>query len=68
MRMPFHERIFCTVPDALDALSLGRTKFYELVSRGDIKITKVDSRTLVIVDSLKKLASPVDPAAMKTAA
>ncbi len=66
--VPFYERITCTVPQALQATGLGRTKFYELVNRGVVEITKIDGRTLAIVASLKRLAQPIDPAAQKKVA
>lgn len=63
-RVPFNERITCTVPDALAATGLGRTKFYELIGRKIVETTKVDGRTLVIVDSLKRIAhGAADPTA-----
>ena len=56
--IPFFERFTCTVPDALQATGLGRTKLYELISNGVIETTKVGTRTLVVVASLKRVAEP----------
>ena len=43
-----------SVPDALRFLGLGRSKFYELVGRGEIAVVKVGARTLVPMASLEK--------------
>lgn len=53
--VPFRERLLCSVNEALAAVSLGRTKFYELVGNGTIQTRKVGKKTLVVVDSLKAL-------------
>lgn len=58
LTIPFHERITCTVPDALQATGIGRTKLYDLIGKGLVETTKVGTRTLVVVASLKRLASP----------
>ncbi len=48
-----------SVAETLELLSIGRTKFYELVDSGDLKITKLDRKSLVyaidIAAFLKKL-------------
>jgi hypothetical protein len=49
------EKLTCTVKEALAALSLGHTKFYELVRAGDIDIVKIGTRTLVKVASLLRI-------------
>ncbi len=50
-----------SVRETLDLLSIGRTKFYELVDTGDLKITKLGAKSLVyateIVAFLVKLRS-----------
>lgn len=38
-----------SVKETLDLLSIGRTKFYELVDQGDLKIHKLGTRSLVYV-------------------
>lgn len=63
LAIPFYERITCTVPDALQATGLGRTKLYDLISKGTVETTKVGTRTLVIVASLRRLAEPTKTAA-----
>ena len=49
------EKLTCTVKEALAALSLGRSKFYELVGAGEIDTIKVGTRTLVKVASLLRV-------------
>jgi excisionase family DNA binding protein len=49
-------KITCTVPEALDALSIGRSKFYEMVRNGEIDIVKFGPRgTRVKVASLLRV-------------
>jgi len=42
------------LPDACRFLSLGRSKVYELIARGDLEVVKIGSRTLVPMASLEK--------------
>jgi hypothetical protein len=53
--IPFSERPFCSVNEALEATSFGRTKFYELLNAGTIESVMVDGRRLVVVPSLIRL-------------
>ncbi|BAE49291.1 helix-turn-helix transcriptional regulator [Paramagnetospirillum magneticum] len=53
--------ITLTVPAALRASGLGRTKFYELIAAEKIKTIKIGSRRLVVYSSLKDLLSGEDP-------
>jgi len=48
--------ITVTVATALAVTGLGRTKFYELVKAGRIKIVSVGRRTLVVYADLERLA------------
>ncbi|MCW6512128.1 helix-turn-helix domain-containing protein [Lichenifustis flavocetrariae] len=57
MFLPFEERLTCTVRDALEATSIGRTTLYGLIKRGQIKTAKLGTRTLIDVKSLKELTS-----------
>ncbi len=54
-RIPFHERITCTIPDACAATGLGRTLLYEKIGAGLVQSTKVKGRRVVLVASLKAL-------------
>ena len=49
------ENITVSVNDAAKALSLGRSKIYELICSGDLKIVKIGRRTLVTVASIRNL-------------
>lgn len=40
------------VPDAMRMLGIGRTKFYDLVGRGEIDTIKIDRATRVVVESI----------------
>jgi hypothetical protein len=43
-----------TLPQAMDQLSCGRTKLYDLHQRGHIELVKLDRRTRVTERSVKK--------------
>jgi excisionase family DNA binding protein len=49
------EQVATTVDDAAAALGIGRTKLYELISRGDLKAFKIGRRTLVTTKSIRDL-------------
>jgi excisionase family DNA binding protein len=44
-----------SVNETLNLLSIGRTTFYELVGRGELKITKLGKKTLVYAIDLAAL-------------
>jgi excisionase family DNA binding protein len=44
-----------SVKETLEQLSIGRTTFYELVDRGDLKITKLGRKSLVYAIDLATL-------------
>ena len=46
-----------SVKETLELLSIGRTMFYELVDREDLKITKLGRKTLVYAVDLAALLS-----------
>jgi excisionase family DNA binding protein len=52
--IPFMQRPTCTIKEACQAAGMGRTKFYELIKGGELKITSVGRRRLVQVPSLLK--------------
>lgn len=43
-----------TVRDAADRLSIGVTKFYELMSRGEIPMVKIDRATRVRLSDVER--------------
>lgn len=49
------DKLTCTVNEACASLSLGRSKFYELVRDGQIDTIKIGTRTLVKVASLLRI-------------
>ncbi len=56
--MPFSQKITCTINEACEATSLGRTKLYELIGDGRLATTIVGRRRLVVVRSLLSLLEP----------
>lgn len=54
-RIPFADRLACTIAEACDATGLGRTKLYELMGDGHIETTTIGRRRLVLVQSLLSL-------------
>jgi hypothetical protein len=44
-----------SVKETLDLLSIGRTKFYELVGQGDLRINKLGTKSLVYVTDIVAL-------------
>ena len=50
------EPLFVPVNDGAKILSLGRSKFYQLVSENQIPLVKVGRKSLVSVASLKSFA------------
>lgn len=57
-RLPFAERISCTIDEACEATGLGRTKLYELIGSGQLITTTIGRRRLVVVRSLLALLDP----------
>jgi excisionase family DNA binding protein len=57
-RIPFRERICCSIAEACRAGGFGRTTIYGLISSGRIKTVKVGRRTLISVQSLLALLEP----------
>jgi excisionase family DNA binding protein len=43
------------VSETLELLSIGRTKFYELVDQGDLRIAKLGTKSLVYVTDIMAL-------------
>jgi len=46
-----------SVPEACRRLSIGRSMFYELVKRGEVRVIRIGSRTLVPESELEKLVA-----------
>jgi excisionase family DNA binding protein len=56
--IPFSQRLSCTIDEACEATSLGRTKLYELIGAGQLATITVGRRRLVIVRGLLSLLEP----------
>jgi hypothetical protein len=54
-----------SVKETLDLLSIGRTKFYELVGQGDLKINKLGTKSLVYVTDIVALLTRLRGAAVE---
>lgn len=54
-KIPFAERLTCTIDEACQATGLGRTKLYELIGAGKLDTRSVGRRRLVLVTSLQAL-------------
>jgi excisionase family DNA binding protein len=52
-KVPFAERLTCSIAEACDVTGLGRTKLYELIGQRAIATTTVGRRRLVIIQSLR---------------
>ena len=51
VRIPFGQRLTCTIADACEVTGLGRTKLYQLIGHGQISTTTIGRRRLVLVRS-----------------
>ncbi|WP_449377011.1 helix-turn-helix domain-containing protein [Bradyrhizobium sp. UFLA05-112] len=54
-KIPFAERLTCTIDEACQATGLGRTKLYELIGAGQLDTRTVGRRRLVLVRSLRSM-------------
>jgi hypothetical protein len=51
-RIPFSERLTCSVDDATEASGLSRSMIYNKMKSGEIEWTKIGARRLIKVPSL----------------
>jgi hypothetical protein len=54
-RIPFAQRLSCTVEEACEATGIGRTKLYEEMAAGRVQTTTIGKRRLVLVPSLLQM-------------
>jgi len=54
-RIPFGERLTCSVDDAVKVSGLGRSMIYNKMKSGDIEWMKIGTRRLIKVTSLRRL-------------
>ena len=50
------EPLLQSIPDAAKALSVGRSKLYELISNGELQTVTIGRRRLVRTDSIRAFA------------
>jgi hypothetical protein len=55
LRIPFAERLSCTVDDAVIATGKSRSEIYKRIKSGQLEYRKHGARTLILVASLIKL-------------
>jgi hypothetical protein len=54
-RIPFGQRLTCTIAEACEVTGLARTKLYELIGDAQVTTTTIGRRRLVLVQSLLSL-------------
>jgi excisionase family DNA binding protein len=54
------EPLVYSIKEALRLSTFGRTRLYELINSGELKVTRIGRRTLVRADSLRALITPVE--------
>jgi excisionase family DNA binding protein len=50
------DTLLCSIPEAAKALSLGRSKLYELINAGALQTVTIGRRRLVVTESLQAFA------------
>ena len=64
IQSPIQDRLTLTIPEALKATGIGRTKFYEEVGAGRIKVVRIGRRVLVPVDGLRAWVKVLEEASL----
>jgi excisionase family DNA binding protein len=59
------DQLLLTIPQCCRLAAIGRTKFYELVARGEIPIRKIGKKSLVAAADLKCWAEQLPAIAVK---
>lgn len=54
------EPLVYSINDAIRLSTFGRTRLYQLINSGQLKVTRIGRRTLVRADSLRALITPED--------
>ena len=52
------EPLTYSIKEAIRLSSIGKTRIYELINAGELKVTRIGRRTLVRADSLRALLNP----------
>jgi excisionase family DNA binding protein len=58
MKQTQHPPISYSIKEAMAVSSLGRTRLYDLINDGSLKVTRIGGRTLVNAQSLRELLTP----------
>lgn len=58
------QAIYCTIPEAGEALGVKRSTVYRLLSDGKLKAVKLGTRRLVSIVSIRELAATLESRAM----
>jgi hypothetical protein len=56
-RIPFRERLSCSVADAVVATGKSRSAIYQAMKNGQLEYRKHGAKTLILVPSLMKLVA-----------
>ena len=59
------DELLLTIPQCCRLAAIGRTKFYELVARGEIPIRKIGKKSLIAAADLKCWAEQLPTIAVK---
>jgi excisionase family DNA binding protein len=59
------DQLLYTIPQCCQLAAVGRTKFYELVSSGEIPIRKIGKKSLVAAADLRRWADRLPAIAIK---
>ena len=63
-----HAQLLMSVQDGMEALTVGRTKFYQLVAASELEIVKIGAATRVVVSSIEAYVDRLRAQASKKAA
>lgn len=54
------EPMVYSISEAMRLSTFGKTRIYQLINSGDLKVKRIGRRTLVQADSLRALITPAD--------
>lgn len=54
-----------SIPDACNALSIGRTRLYALIAEGQLEARQCGGRTLIPAESLRAFVAALPPAPIR---
>ncbi len=57
-QIPFWQRLTCSIQEACEVTSLGRSSIYGMIGRGELETRKVGRRQLIVIRSLEALVKP----------